>query len=567
MSNIGSYEERIKNFSWEIAEKELDYKKGDVINIGWHCTDRICQMGKAGKTALIWEGHGGEEKRYTFDEIRKATNTIGHFLRGLGVKNEDRVCLFMDKIPELYLGFLGILKIGAIAQPLFSAFGDESLFVRLDSAQTKVIITQRKHVGKVRKLLDRMPSLEHIIIVDHDGLKPLKEREIAFDLEKAEQIDKFEIYPTKAESPSVLHFTSGTTGLPKGVKHVHYSIMSQYLTAKWVLDIQDSDIYWCTADPGWVTGTSYGIIGAWSNGATQCVLDAGFSAEAWYKFIEKNKISMWYSAPTAIRSLMKAGSELVKQFDLSSLRHLASVGEPLNAEAVIWSQKVFGIPFYDTYWQTETGSMMLTNYPGMKIKPGSMGKPFPGITAAILDDKTFEPITEPNKPGLIGFRPGWPSMMRTYWNAEETYKKKFANGWYLPGDKSTIDMDGYYWFVGRDDDVINTAGHLVSPFEVESALLEHPAVAESAVVSKPDEVNMEVVKAFVTLKPGFEPSDDLELEIMNFIRKKLSPLAMPQEIEYLDKLPKTRSGKIMRRMLRAQEWGQDIGDTSTLDDE
>lgn len=567
MSNIGSYEERIKDFSWEIAEKELDYKKGDVINIAWHCTDRICNMGKAAKTALIWEGHGGEEKRYTFDDIRKASNTIGHFLRGLGVKNEDRVCLFMDKIPELYLGFLGVLKIGAIAQPLFSAFGDESLFVRLDSAQTKVIITQRKHVGKVRKLLDRMPSLEHIIIVDHDGLKPLKEREIAFDLEKAEKIDKFEIYPTKAESPSVLHFTSGTTGLPKGVKHVHYSIMSQYLTAKWVLDIQDSDIYWCTADPGWVTGTSYGIIGAWSNGATQCVLDAGFSAEAWYKFIEKNKISMWYSAPTAIRSLMKAGSELVKQFDLTSLRHLASVGEPLNAEAVIWSQKVFGIPFYDTYWQTETGSMMLTNYPGMKIKPGSMGKPFPGITAAILDDKTFEPITEPNKPGLIGFRPGWPSMMRTYWNAEETYKKKFANGWYLPGDKSTIDMDGYYWFVGRDDDVINTAGHLVSPFEVESALLEHPAVAESAVVSKPDEVNMEVVKAFVTLKPGFEPSDDLELEIMNFIRKKLSPLAMPQEIEYLDKLPKTRSGKIMRRMLRAQEWGQDIGDTSTLDDE
>ncbi|HQO08666.1 MAG TPA: acetate--CoA ligase [Clostridiales bacterium] len=567
MANIDSYEERIKDFSWEIAEKELDYKPGNVINIGWYCTDRICQMGKADKTALIWEGYSGEEKKYTFDDIRKATNTIGHYLRNLGVKEEDRVCLFMDKIPELYLGFLGVLKIGAIAQPLFSAFGDESLFVRLDSAQTKAIITQRKHVGKVRKLLDRMPSLEHIIIVDHDGLKPLKEREKAFDLEKAEKIDKFDIFPTKAESPSVLHYTSGTTGLPKGVKHVHYSIMSQYLTAKWVLDIQDSDIYWCTADPGWVTGTSYGIIGAWANGATQCVLDAGFSAENWYKFIEKHKISMWYSAPTAIRSLMKAGAELVKQFDLSSLRHLASVGEPLNAEAVIWSEKVFGLPFYDTYWQTETGSMMICNYPGMKIKPGSMGKPFPGITAAVLDEKTFEPITEPNKPGLIGFRPGWPSMMRTYWNNEETYKKKFSNGWYLPGDKSTIDKDGYYWFVGRDDDVINTAGHLVSPFEVESALLEHPAVAESAVVSKPDEVNMEVVKAFVTLKPGYEPNDDLELEIMNFIRKKLSPLAMPQEIEYLDKLPKTRSGKIMRRMLRAQEWGQDIGDTSTLEDD
>ncbi len=567
MSNIGSYDERIKNFNWKIAEEELGYKDGDVLNIGWHCTDRICEMGKAQKTALIWEGHSGEEKRYTFDDIRKATNTIGHYLRNLGIKNEDRVCLFMDKVPELYLGFLGILKIGAIAQPLFSAFGDESLFVRLENAQTKAIITQRKHVGKVRKLLERIPFLEHIIIVDHDGIKPLKEKEKAFDLEKAEKIDKFEIYPTKAESPSVLHYTSGTTGLPKGVKHVHYSIISQYLTAKWVLDIQDNDVYWCTADPGWVTGTSYGIIGAWSNGATQCVLDAGFSAENWYKFIQKNKVTMWYSAPTAIRSLMKAGEETVKQYDLSSLRHLASVGEPLNAEAVIWSKRVYGLEFFDTYWQTETGSMMICNYPGMKVKPGSMGKPFPGITGAVLDEKTFEPITEPNKPGLIGFKPGWPSMMRTYWNNEETYKKKFANGWYLPGDKSTIDADGYYWFVGRDDDVINTAGHLVSPFEVESALLEHPAVAESAVVSKPDEVNMEVVKAFVTLKPGYEAGEDLELEIMNFIRKKLSPLAMPQEIEYLEKLPKTRSGKIMRRMLRAQEWGQDIGDTSTLDDE
>lgn len=567
MSNIGSYEERVKNFSWKTAEDELGYKEGEVINIGWHCTDRICKMGKAQKTALIWEGHSGEEKRYTFDDIRKATNTIGHYLRSIGIKNEDRVCLFMDKVPELYLGFLGVLKIGAIAQPLFSAFGDESLFVRLENAQTKAIITQRKHVGKVRKLLERTPFLEHIIIIDHDGLKPLKEREKAFDLEKAEWIDEFEIYPTKAESPSVLHYTSGTTGLPKGVKHVHYSMISQYLTAKWVLDLQDSDIYWCTADPGWVTGTSYGIIGAWSNGVTQCVLDAGFSADNWYKFIQKNKVTMWYSAPTAIRSLMKAGEDLVKQYDLSSLRHLASVGEPLNAEAVIWSQRVFGKPFYDTYWQTETGSMMICNYPGMKVKPGSMGKVFPGVTGAVIDEKTFEPINEPNKPGLIGFKPGWPAMMRTYWNNEETYKKKFANGWYLPGDKSTIDADGYYWFVGRDDDVINTAGHLVSPFEVESALLEHPAVAESAVVSKPDEVNMEVVKAFVTLKPGFEPDQDLELEIMNFIRKKLSPLAMPQEIEYLEKLPKTRSGKIMRRMLRAQEWGQDIGDTSTLDDE
>ncbi|MFA4851273.1 MAG: AMP-binding protein, partial [Bacteroidales bacterium] len=442
MSNIGNYDERLKNFNWSISEKELGYKEGDVINIGWYCSDRICQMGKANKTALLWEGLGGVEKKYTYNDIRLASNTIGAFLRNLGIKNEDRVCLFMDKIPELYIGLLGILKIGAIAQPLFSAFGDESLLVRLENAETSAIITQKKHIAKVRKIVDKMPFLKHIILVDYDGKYPLREREIAFSLEEATQIENFDVFPTKAESPSILHYTSGTTGQPKGVKHVHYSLISQYLTARWVLDIQENDIYWCTADPGWVTGTSYGIIGAFSTGVTQCVLDSGFSAEAWYKFIEKYKITVWYSAPTAIRSLMKAGDEIIKKFNLSSLRHLVSVGEPLNAEAVVWSDKVFGKQFHDSYWQTETGSIMISNYPGMKIKPGSMGKPFPGITATIIDPETYEPIKEEGKIGLIAIKPGWPSMMRTYWKNEETYKGKFKNGWYIPGDRSTIDKDG-----------------------------------------------------------------------------------------------------------------------------
>ncbi len=567
MSNIGSYDERVKNFDWSISEKELGHKEGDVLNIGWYCSDRICEQGKSDKIALYHEGFTGEERKYTFNEIRLASNTIGTFLRNLGVKEEDRVCLFMDKIPELYLSFLGVLKIGAIVQPLFSAFGDESLYVRLENAETRVIITQRKHAGKVRKIIDKLPALEYIIIVDHNEAKPLREREISFSLAKEKPVENMEIFPTRADSPSVLHYTSGTTGQPKGVRHVHYSLISQYLTTKWVLDLRDDDIYWCTADPGWVTGTSYGIIGPWSMGITQCVLDRGFSAESWYKFIEKYRITMWYSAPTAIRSLMKAGNELVEKYDLSSLRHLASVGEPLNAEAVVWSEKVFGLPFLDTYWQTETGCMMISNYPGMKVKPGSMGKPFPGITGVVLDTNTHRPIEEHGRVGLIAFKPGWPSMMTTYWNNEDKYKEKFSNGWYLAGDRASIDNEGYFWFIGRDDDVINTGGHLVSPFEVESALIEHEAVAESAVVSKPDEVNMEVVKAFITLKPGYEANDDLELSIMNFIRKKLSPLAMPQEIEYVDSLPKTRSGKIMRRILHAKEWGEDIGDTSTLEDD
>ncbi len=567
MSNIGSYDDRVKNFSWSLSENELNYKKGDIINIGWYCSDRICEMGKADKVALYHEGFGGNVKTYTFNDIRLAGNTIGSFLRGLGIESEDRVCLFMDRIPELYLSFLGVLKIGAIVQPLFSAFGDESLFVRLDNAGTKAIITQKKHVGKVRKIIDTLPSLEHIIIVDNIDESKLRDKEVIFNLEKADPVESMDIYPTRADSPSVLHYTSGTTGQPKGVRHVHYSLISQYLTTRWVLDLQEDDIYWCTADPGWVTGTSYGIIGPWSLGVTQCVLDSGFSADAWYKFIEKYKISMWYSAPTAIRSLMKAGEETVKKYDLSSLRHLASVGEPLNAEAVIWSEKVFGLPFLDTYWQTETGCMMISNFPDMKIKPGSMGKPFPGIEGVVLDADTFEPIKEIGKVGLIAFKPGWPSMMTTYWNNEVKYKEKFKNGWYLAGDRAYLDSEGYFWFIGRDDDVINTGGHLVSPFEVESALLEHEAISESAVVAKPDDVNMEVVKAFITLKPGYVFDDDTELSIMNFIRKKLSPLAMPQEIEYMESLPKTRSGKIMRRILHAQEWGEEIGDISTLEDD
>jgi len=456
---------------------------------------------------------------------------------------------------------------GGIAQPLFSAFGGESLLTRLDDAQTSAIFTQKKHVAKVRKIHADLPSLNHIIIVDDDGSKPLREREIAFNMEKAEKVDKFDVYPSTAETSSLLHYTSGTTGKPKGAQHVHYSLISQYITTKYVLDLKDDDIYWCTADPGWVTGTSYGIIGPWANGVTQCVSDSGFTAENWYRFIDKHKITVWYSAPTAIRSLMKEGTEAVKKHDLSSLRHLCSVGEPLNAEAVIWSEEAFGLPFHDNYWQTETGSIVISNYPGMKIKPGSMGKPFPGMTATIVDLKTHKPLDKNGTVGMIALKPGWPAMMRTYWNNKEAYDSKFENGWYLCGDRASIDDDGYYWFIGRDDDVINTAGHLVGPFEIESALLEHDAIAESAVVGKPDPVNMEVVKAFISLNPGYEPSKMLELEIMNFVRKKLSALAMPQEIEFVDSLPKTRSGKIMRRLLRAKEWGEEIGDTSTLEND
>jgi len=566
MSNIGSYEDRVALFDWSISERELGYKKGDIINIGWYCSDRICQLGNGSKKALLWENHEGLTKQYTFDDLRVYSNTIATFLQRLGIQPGERVCLFMDRVPELYIGFLGVLKMGAIVQPLFSNFGDESLHTRLSNAKTCAIITQRKHVAKVRKILKDLPDLRHILVVDA-GASPLKERELAFDLASEPKVEQFDCYPSKAETPSVLHYTSGSTGQPKGAQHVHYSLISQYLTSKWVLDLQEDDVYWCNADPGWVTGTSYGIIGPWSNGITQAVLDAGFGSEHWYAFMQKYKVTVWYSAPTAIRLLMRDGTQVVRKFDLSSLRHLASVGEPLNAEAVHWSREAFGRPFHDTYWQTETGCIVITNVPGMQIKPGSMGKPFPGITATVVDLHTFEPLTEPGKVGLIALRPGWPSQIRTYWNNQAGFESKFKNGWYLCGDRASLDPDGYFWFVGRDDDVINTGGHLVGPFEIESALLEHPAVAESAAVATPDNVNMEVVKAFIVLKPGNPPNDDMEMDIINLIRKRLSPLAMPQKLEFVKSLPKTRSGKIMRRVLRAQEFGEPVGDLSTLEND
>ena len=558
-----TYDERLAGFGWSIAERELGYVPGAPINIGWHCTDRICALGLAQKPALLWEDFRGQRKTYTFDQLRLLTNTLAAFVREVGVAPGERVCLFMDRVPELYIGFLGVLKMGAIAQPLFSAFAEDSLWTRLHDAGTAAIITQRRHLGKVRRIRTRLPPLRCVIVVDADGL-PLERGETALAIDREPVVDWIEVYPATAETPSVLHYTSGTTGQPKGAQHVHYSIVAQYLTAKWTLDLQPDDLYWCNADPGWVTGTSYGIIGPWSNAVTQVVLDSGFNSERWYQFLERYRVTVWYSAPTAIRLLMRDGIDLVRRFDLSALRHLASVGEPLNPEAVIWSGQAFGRPFHDTFWQTETGCIVITNLPGMAIKPGSMGRPFPGITAAVVDPRTLEPIAEPGRVGVIALGRGWPSMIRSYWNNPASYAAKFTDGWYLTGDRASIDADGYFWFVGRDDDVINTGGHLVGPFEIESALLEHPAVAESAAVATPDPVNMEVVKAFVVLKPGVEPGPDLELEIMNTVRRRLSPLAMPQSIEFVSSLPRTRSGKIVRRILRAQEFGEAVGDVSTL---
>jgi acetyl-CoA synthetase len=380
---------------------------------------------------------------------------------------------------------------------------------------------------------------------------------------------EFTIPATDPETPALLHFTSGTTGTPKGAIHVHEAVVAHHMTGKLALDLHQDDIFWCTADPGWVTGTSYGIIAPLTNAVTSIVDEAEFDARHWYQLLAEQRVTVWYTAPTAIRMLMKAGPALAREYDLSALRFLASVGEPLNPEAVLWSQQVFGRAFHDNWWQTETGGIMIANFAAMEIRPGSMGCPLPGIEAVIVrrtDPAGAEPVTEPDGVGELALRPGWPSMFRGYWNEPERYAKCFASGFYLTGDLARRDADGYFWFVGRSDDVIKTMGHLIGPFEVESALLEHPAVAEAGVIGIPDPVAGELVKAFVALKPGFRWDDPLRRELLGFARTRLGAVVAPKDIAFLPAIPRTRSGKIMRRLLKARELGLPEGDISTLEE-
>jgi acetyl-CoA synthetase len=559
------YEETHQKFDWQSVEKNLEFLDGGNLNMAYECVDKYINTPLKDKLAFIWEGLDGYVERYTFHQLSLASNKFANILVRLGLKKGDRVFVFLERVPELYIGLLGILKAGAVMGPLFSAFGPEAVKDRLEDSGSKVLITSPKLKKKITGILPELPKLEHIIIVNKKGVPyELEEQDVSYEAEMEAASETFDIIKTSRNDYSVMHYTSGTTGKPKGVVHAHQAIIGQYITAKYVLDIKSDDIYWCTADPGWVTGTSYGIFGPWSNGVTQVLYEGGFNASKWYQIIQEYKVTVWYTAPTAIRMLMKAGDELPKKFDISTLRYLCSVGEPLNPEAVVWGMDALGIPFHDNWWQTETGSIMIANYPGVNIRPGSMGKPFPGIHAEILDEQ-YNPLPA-GEEGHLALKPGWPAMFRTYWEKKDYYDSRFIKGWYISGDKAFKDNDGYFWFVGRADDVINTAGHLVGPFEVESVLIEHPAVAEAGVIGKPDPLAMEVVKAFISLKEGYEPSDKLKKEIQVFVKKKLSSAAYPREIDFLETIPKTRSGKIMRRLLKARELGLPEGDISTLED-
>ena len=555
------------SFDWAQAREALAGLPGGGLNIAHEAVDRHVADGRGAHIAIRWIGKGGDRRDLSYADLAQAIGRFARALRGLGLAPGDRVFVLMGRLPELYVAVLGALKAGCVVTPLFSAFGPEPIATRCEMGDARLLVTTPElYRRKIAGLRDRLPGLKHVLVVgDGDAGGPGVQR-------WADVVDNAvadaATAATDAESMSLLHFTSGTTGRPKGAIHVHGAVLAHWATGRYALDLHDDDIFWCTADPGWVTGTSYGIIAPLVCGVTNVVVEAEFDAQVWYEVLERERVTVWYTAPTAIRMMMKLGAGLLAGRDLSALRFMASVGEPLNPEAVVWGQQAFGLPFHDNWWQTETGGIMIANVAAMDIKPGSMGKPLPGIHAAIVrrgDDGHVVVVDEPGVEGELALAPPWPSMMRGYLNEQARYDKCFADGWYLTGDLARRDADGYYWFVGRADDVIKSAGHLIGPFEVESALIEHPAVAEAGVIGIPDPTVGEVVKAFVALKPGFEPGEALQRELLGHARKRLGAAVAPKSIEFRANLPKTRSGKIMRRLLKARELGLPEGDLSTLE--
>ncbi|MFP4170705.1 MAG: acetate--CoA ligase [Methanomassiliicoccales archaeon] len=563
MYNLDDYHRACKEFNWASVEKEFDWSNGGKFNLAHESVDKHANSWRKNKIALYWVGPNDEVRKYTFGEMKVLSNRVANALRGMGAERGDRVLVFLDRIPEVYQAAQGIVKMGGIFGPMFSAFGPEAVKDRVLDSGARFLITQPYLYERIEGIMDELTNLETIIMVGNDWEIPEGCHSFHHLVEEASP--EFEAEDMSPTDPYIIHYTSGTTGKPKGVLLGHRAMMQQALTARWVLDLREEDTYWCTADPGWVTGTSYGIFGPWLLGSSLLCYAGRFDAETWYSLLERFGVSVWYTAPTALRMLMRVGEDLVGRYDLSALRHICSVGEPLNPEVIRWGEETLGLTIHDTWWQTETGSHMICNYPCLGIKPGSMGKPVPGVQAAVVDEDGNE--LPPNTEGYLALRPGWPSMMLGIWRNAPKFKDYFrVPGWYVAGDMAYIDEEGYFWFLGRADDVIKTSGERVGPFEVESALLEFPAVAEAGVIGKPDELRGEIIKAFISLRPGYIPSEDLKEEISDFVKERLAAHAKPREIEFREKLPKTRSGKIMRRLLKSWEVGEETGDVSTLEE-
>jgi acetyl-CoA synthetase len=579
--NVADYDAARAAFTWEAARGALDgLPGGRGLNIAHEAVDRHAASARRDHVAVRWLRRDGRVDEATYGRLADETSRFAGALEDLGVSAGDRVFTLLGRVPELHVAVLGTLKHRSVVCPLFAAFGPEPVRQRLDLGDARVLVTTpslyRRKVAPIRHLV---PRLRHVVLVGADGADRASdgviEGAVAYETLMAGASPSFTIPPTDPEDMALLHFTSGTTGTPKGAVHVHDAVVAHHATGASALDLHPDDVFWCTADPGWVTGMSYGIIAPLTHGVTTIVDEADFEVDRWYRTLAEQRITVWYTAPTALRMLMRAGAEAARDDDLSHLRFVASVGEPLNPEVVVWGEEALGLPIHDNWWQTETGGIMVANLAACDIRPGSMGRPLPGVDVAILArgpdgrakvrDGAVEEIDRPDVDGELAIRPGWPSMFRGYLHEEARYRACFAGGWYLTGDVARRDADGWLWFVGRADDVIKSAGHLIGPFEVESVLMEHPAVVEAGVIGVPDPVAGEVVKAFVTLGSGHEPSDELRLDLVGFARRRLGPAVAPRDVAFDQHLPKTKSGKILRRLLKARELGLPEGDLSTLE--
>jgi acetyl-CoA synthetase len=584
-SEIEWFEPWTKVLEWNVPWAR--WFVGGKLNLSHNCLDRHVATWRRNKAAIIWEGEPGEIRTLTYQQLLSAVSRCANVLKSFGVKKGDRVAIYMGMSPELSIAMLACARIGATHTVIFGGFSSQALVDRINDAECSCVITQdgayRRGVEvrlkpTVDEALGRCPSVGNVLVYQRTGtqqqmtpgrdhwwheLMPIVSEECPAE-------------PLDSEHPLYLLYTSGTTGKPKGILHTTggYSVAT-YITAKWVFDLRDEDVFWCTADIGWVTGHSYVVYGPLQNGATVVMYEGGPThpqPDRFWQMIERHKVTIFYTAPTAIRAFMRLGEQWPAQHPMKTLRLLGSVGEPINPEAWMWYRSIIGhdrCPIVDTWWQTETGAMMISPLPGATpTKPGSCTRPLPGIKVEV--------VTREGKPvpagsgGYLVIRKPWPSMLRTIYGDPQRYQEQYWSqipGSYFTGDGARQDADGYIWVMGRVDDVINVSGHRLSTMEVESALVAHPRVAEAAVVARPDEIKGSAIVAFVTLQIGNEPTDDLKAELRTWVGKEIGSLAKPDDIRFTDSLPKTRSGKIMRRLLRELAAGGDVkGDVTTLED-
>jgi acetyl-CoA synthetase len=550
-ANLQDYRETCDSFRWEDMKSEFSWSHTGKVNIAYEAIDRHAEDLVLGqRCCLNFEAEGRREK-ITYHRMRELSNKFANVLRKCGVRKGDRVFFFLPRCPEYYIGMVGCAKVGAIFGPLFEALMQETLRERLGDSEASILVTTPRLATRVP--FAGLPNLRHLIFVGAGNIA-LKENEWSWEEEMVLASAQCDIEWVDLEHPLYLIYAFSSSGQPKGVVHVHNDMIGYLMTARWVLDLKADDILWTTADPGWVTGTVYSAFAPWLCGVEVFVRGGSYNTESWCRSIESNRITVLYTAPTFFRRLKSKGDEFLKRFDLSSIRHLLSVGEPLPSEVVYWAKRVFKVPVHDTWWMTETGMIMIANYPSVPIKPGAIGKPLPGIKAAVIDFQGEElpPLTL----GELAIQKGWPAMLRQIWRDGDRLKEYFPlDPWFVTGDTAYMDDDGYFYYQGRNDDLVKVAGVVVGPTEMEDALRRHPAVRDAGIIAKHDPLKGNSIKAFISLKPGVPPSDDLKREITDFVKKTFSPRIAPGEIEFRPEIPRSKEGLVIRRVLKAWELG------------